>query len=402
MKKLIAISVMLVLIAGAVFAETSVSGAVETHFQLVGNSGQEDAKNHSVGADGNNDSYTIADAWIQLSGQNDEGTMGGALRVKPYYNNSWEGDGIHKANVWWQPIPQLRIFLGKDDDGMFGTDELVSWNYYQAGTAYMSEHDWGLYRDFFPGNWDKFGLAFIIKPVDALEVDVTLNSQGDDRSNADWRTNDLFKAIRVSANYAIDGIGKIFFVYNGPANFDGNPPTYTSDADDDFDGWKTKGQVAASFQLTAVEGFKIQPGFAIKLADTKNWKIGTEDAKNPTHIGLGLWYTGEGFGVKLRGGYILNVDGNEKTTQLVIGVLPYYNISDNVTGFLQFEYNAKTTDDSDDYNDPATITVFPSIRAGFGSGTVAIGVKIQNFNETTTGGKSHTSWAVPVLFAFSF
>jgi hypothetical protein len=401
MKKLIAISVMLALIVGAVFAETQVSGAVETRMRLFGTGGAKDEKAKTWG-DG------IAEGYIQVSAQNDEGTMGAALRLK---DNSY-----HKAFVWWKPIDQIKIFLGQDPDGMFGSDGLVSYNYYGSGTGYLSTHNWDLWRAFFPGNWDTFGLALSFYPTDGLEINLVVptgvesNNNGTHTSYA-WRLEDMYiGGIRVSASYAIADIGKIFFVYNGPNNIEtgairwltnyagawgsgGWDPLYS----DTLDKYKTetKGQIAGSFLLTAVDGFQIQPGVSVVLAN----EDGPSGFKyNPTFIGLGVWYTADAFSVKLRGGYIMNERFNDKRSRLVLGVLPSFKISDSATAYADIYIDQTTVDGAD--KNPMIFGFNPSVKVNMGAGAFGIGVKIENNGQD--GDDARTTVSVPMRFVFSF
>jgi hypothetical protein len=392
MKKIIAISVMFALFAGAVFAETSVSGAIETRIGLFNGSNAEDAK-AKIKGDG------IAEAYFQMSGTNDDGNMGALLRFKG-------GDGAvntHRAFVWWKPIDQVRFFLGRDDDGMFGSDGLVSWNYYASGTGYLSTHNWDKWRAFFPGNWDSYGLAISLWPVDGLEANIVIPTGG---TGTAWRINDMFiGGLRLSINYSIEGIGKLYFIYNGATNIEANgflryasgyslttwDPAYPDAADQ----YKplTNGQVAFSFNLTMIEGLQIQPGFSTVLVKTSEW-----DVKSPMWLGLGVWYDGGEFGVKVRAGYVINERFNEDRSSISFGILPWYKLADNITAYLDVDVQ-KTMIKDDDDNSPMAIAVTPSVKAGFGSGSLGIGIKIENNGAKPT---STTTYSVPVRFVYSF
>jgi len=347
MKKLIAISVMLVLIAGAVFAETSVGGGVDTRMKLL-----------IVDSDGNltTEAVGLGDHFIQLSGQNEEGTLGALLRPARDANNY--------AYVWWQPIPQLKIFLGQNGDGMFGSDGLVSWSYYKQGTDYLSNHDWGLWRDYFPGNWDAFGLALSLYPVEGLSINFafpmgSLGTNSWDEPLQTLDTVDWFRRLEISVDYGIADIGTLFVRYKLPRTGDNGG-----------------GQAHLSFNITAIESLQIQPGVTLRLNE------GTPDIL----IGLGFWFTGDGFGINLRAGAQLLADN---TVKINAGLLPYFALGENATAYVQLETVAT---DSGDLN----MTIYPSLKAFFGPGWIGFGVRI-DFDNASAFGVS-----VPVIFSFGF
>jgi len=348
MKKLIAISVMLVLIVGAVFAETSVGGEVATRMSLVNVDGDGNLTTSADGLDGHH---------IQISGQNDEGTIGGLLRVGK------DDDIKNYAYVWWQPIPQLKIFLGQNGDGMFGSDGLVSWSWYKQGTAYLSQHDWGLWRTYFPGNWDDFGLAFSIYPIDGLSINLAFPMGGMQtawgQSLATQDTVDWLKQLQISVDYNIADIGTLYVRYKLPGTSDG------------------AGQAHLSFNVTAIEGLAIQPGVTLKIND------GTPDVL----IGLGFWFTGDGFGINLRAGAQLKADNS---LEINAGLLPYFSLSDSVSAYVQIEA-IKVTDSG-----VFEMVIFPSLKAFFGPGWLGFGIKA-NFDADGNFGL-----AVPIQFTFDF
>jgi len=450
MKKLIAISVMLVLVAGAVFAETTVSGQATTGLVIVSG---DDAKVTVGGKEVSTKPKTkgsIGDAQITLSGTNEEGTLGGNLRIKADEVGLETGIGFANLFVWWQPIPQVKIFLGIDQDGKFGTDALEGWAYHQGAEGYMNNHDWGFWRTVFPGNWDGFGLALSVYPVEGLDINIVVpTGKTAWRQNTingiqrEWRIDEMYiKGLRLNANYNIDGVGKIMLTYLGQNAVASSEQDYAfplnGNADDTWEGNNTKGLFGASFLLTAVENLQVHVGGSIKIAndDEKcNWgafaKLIDEDCVSPTYIGIGATYSADAFGVKARAAYGMNQEfklpkeitgltydlgGTSKDVSVFnFSVMPYYKL-EKLTIFC--DVGANMTLYSGDVKDQLDISgyteffVNPYITVPLSGGKFQIGLKINNFSKNveldgTVPGylketKSHTTFSVPMAIGFSF
>jgi hypothetical protein len=446
MKKIIAISVMFALFAGAVFAETSVSGGVETRFSVSGDTGKTDGGN----AVKPTMKGEIGTANIKLSGKNDDGTLGGAVKLRGediIRGGSWSGTinatkyseistlagtqtasisgsttsgaWVHTAYVWWQPISQVKIFLGIDQDGMFGTDPLTSWGYHRGSEGFINNHDWDFWRMVFPGNWDGFGLAFSLYPVDGLDINLVIPTGGTswpqatgDQIGKNWRVDEMLVAgLRLNINYAIPDVGKLMLTYIGANAYasTGNPANQNSlgfaDSDADKQKVKTNGMFGASFLLTMVEGFQIQPGISMVLANTSNWKANGDDAKSLIYAGLGVHYTADAFGVKARVAYLMNggpgaptgVDyyGSKDVSHMRFSVMPWYAM-ESLTVFCDIGANMTMVKDSD-----AAVEFFvnPYVTVPISGGKFQAGLKINNFNKYA-GDK--TTWSVPMLLGFNF
>jgi hypothetical protein len=389
MKKIIAISVMFALFAGAVFADTSISGSVETRMSLFRGSNVEDSK-FATTAD---DNVGMAEGKLNLRGTNDDGNMGGAWTIKQA--NPASGQSVVEQYwVWWKPVEQIQLFLGKDADGKFGTDYLVSWNYYGSGTGYLSTHsDWGFWRDMFGGNWDTFGLAISVFAVDNLDLNIIVplsNKSGGGK----WNTSDVFvNDLCLSVSYKIPDTGEIFFTYDGanavnPPSGGGNEltaqPEYKYEA-------RTNGKVTASFRLTMIEGLQVQIGGGMYLA--KNGE------KAPITAGLGAWWDGGEFGVKVRAGYRMNNNFNENISIITVGVLPWYKLTDNITGYADIQVWQTMTKGADSV---MAWYFNPSVKMGFGPGAIGIGLKIDNNGGVKIADKAVTKFSMPIRFVYSF
>ncbi|MDR2718216.1 MAG: hypothetical protein LBB89_09155, partial [Treponema sp.] len=110
MKKLIAISVVFALVAGAAFAADVGVEAI----------GKVDLANGSTLKDAAGDSPKPGTDYssrlrVQASGENDDGTFGGWFR----YQSGIDGDGDQSAfaYAWWKPIEQVKLTIGTNNDG---------------------------------------------------------------------------------------------------------------------------------------------------------------------------------------------------------------------------------------------------------------------------------------------
>jgi len=442
MKKLIAISVMLALIVGAVFAETQVSGGVETRLSV----------NGSNGKDGNGDAIpariggSIGTAYLELSGQNEEGTLGATFRLRNEdivrsttytdYSGGTNPGGLsdtddqgratftipsnawfHKAFVWWKPIEQVKIFLGIEQDGLFDTADLEGWFYHQGGEDFLNNHDWDYWRTIFPGNWDAFGLAISIYPVDGLDINVIVPLGGrnwpqatKDQTEREWRADEMFiDGLRLQVNYAIQGIGKIHLTWMGPNDVAGTglgavtdyaPSTDYEGKKHDKSGYKTKGMFGASFLLTAVDGLQANVGFSTAIANTDT--LG-DSAKSPLNLGFGAAYSHEsGFGVKARGAYLMNVGFADKTTQFFISVKPSYNFG-SATVFCDIGFVFDDYDNKAKFGDDTAVPYWinPYVAVPISGGVFKAGLKIDGTGKTKNV-DDVVKWSIPMLLSFGF
>jgi len=406
MRKVIAISVVLALIAGAAFAQTSISGTVDTRIKLA--SGDSTGGDVTIGGGG------VADAYVQLSGQDPDGKFGGTARILA---NEAE-TGFHRAFIWWQPIPQVRIFLGQDLDGKFSTgDALTDWAFHRGGQGYINRHDWDFWRTVFPGNWASFGLAFSFYPVQGLAINLvvptgepganySLHAKGPDSARA-LRYQDVIGSLRVEAEYALPDIGKVLFSYIGPgADFSDKPTHY--------------GHIGGSFLLTAVENFQAQIGVSTYIENDEK----VHNAANeyyPFMIGLGASFAAGDWGVKFRAALSLfSYIGAQTTTnswQYAVGnalqinrftagtlatfnIMPWYNF-----GVLAAYFDVGADIAKPKPTDAAVQTLFffnPFIVKGIGPGTIRAGLRVESDSRPGNPDGALTTFSVPIQFAFSF
>ena len=150
MKKLIAISVVFALVAGAVFA-VDVTGTVFGHYDVLkGDTGKDSAGNsNKVTAGGGMDRIRLDGA-----GEAGDGAFGGYIRTETHNHSvgkddalqdtNWDGEpdsivvngpGGFYGNAWWKPIDQFKLLIGSNGgDGFIGKEGVTGWMFQQ--TAY--------------------------------------------------------------------------------------------------------------------------------------------------------------------------------------------------------------------------------------------------------------------------
>ena len=385
MKKLIAIAVVFALVAGAAFAETSVSGSISVRARLLQDT-ISDAKDTA------NSNGEVETAYIQLQGQNDEGTFGALARLR---GNDGAGK-FHRAFAWWKPIPQLNIFFGQDPDGKFGPYN--AWSFYQGQESHSHDHDWGAWRAAFPGNWDSFGFAISIYPVQGLEFNIVapIGGVGRGPALASWEaaygnknTEDLFLgSLQLAAVYAIPDIGKVFLNILGPGE---------NIFDDDKNAHY--GQFGLSFLLTAVEGFDAHLGFSTYLPG--------EVDDHPLYLSLIANFNSGDFGLRFRSRFAINAKWGdeyagyanvygEDAMEIGADIQPYYNLG-VVKAFLNIGFiSDKVSKDADPVNQ---FILNPYIRKSMGPGDIRIGLLIKDPDLDTD---KDARISIPVQFTYSF
>jgi len=303
MKKLIAISVMFALVAGAVFA-ADVSATVETRWRVINGDFGGDDKQGPITTQG-----FEAAGYLQASGSNDDGTFGATVRVRA---GAGGGDNaiFHKLFTWWKPIDQFRFWLGRDPDGVLNTNELARWSFH-ATNDFVCLENWAWDMPF-AGNWDQFGAWFSFYLVDGLDINLVLDLE---TRGSPWNptTNSIDSIVinkesdkylpgklQFVGGYALPGIGKAYLVYRGAKLRD-------------TDGGN--GLVNVSFLLTAVDGLRTQIGFSTTIPE--------EGSKHPMYLGLSASYNAGDVGVNLRSQVTLR----ENRTDIKFQILPIYRMA---------------------------------------------------------------------------
>jgi len=419
MKKLIAISVVFALVAGAAFAADISAEVIGMTDIIKGDTGKDYAKN----ADGNviSESHKVgAGGWpgglkrvtVVGEGENDDGTFGGWFRFQQYGAGD-ETVRIH-GYAWWKPIEQLKFQLGANPDGHFGADGMTRWGFYQvAGDVGIPKENWKMSPSFY-GGWAgghaNGGGLLTITPTEGFEINWGIPyAQGGELV-------DVYMKSTLQFAYTADGLGKFALTYqSGRGNVaavDGTPtaagdPEYGWVLNDDDDpsagvtwgpipgtgaagalGGKKAiadpGQLWLFAGLTMIENLEIDIGLGYTLpASGKGVKVktaivqadgeplevtmnavdgGTYNA--PIAIGLGAHYNAGDFGVKARtqvqlaGKYKNGSDDAYKIPMnILFDVLPYYNISDSLSFLFSagIDYTAKSGNEIDKESDYAKV-----------------------------------------------
>ena len=415
MKKIIAISVMFALIAGAVFADTSIGGSVETRFSLARQMG-EDGDDPTMGG-------SIGAAQIELSGSNAEGTLGGLFRLRntdivrttlPWDDSTWSGPWFHRAFVWWKPVEQVKIFLGIDNDGLFDTCDFTGWAFHAGDNDYLFNHHWDFWRQVFPGNWDGFGLAFSFYPIPGLDINLALPTGGVNwpqasdsqvgasrpisNPDSDHPIGMLPGRLRFVANYSLD-FGKISLVYiGGAAAAEKDVPDHIGVITKD-----NNGLFGLNALITAIEGIQIKVGGSVVL----NGKESGQDVDMLINAGLGVAWAGDGFGVKFRAALVTLGDSGMFITG---NIMPYFAVGEKGQVLVDI---GVTNDGFGPKKDDAKLGwyVTPAYRLGIEGGAFKIGLQL--FNNISAGdggskgnisisGDEYVKWNIPMSLSFNF
>jgi hypothetical protein len=387
MKKLIAISVVFALAAGAVFA-ADVSGGVIGTVNFLEGSNAKDANKDSVPMSASADMQRVR---LEGSGENDDGTFGGWARVEanPGYPSSGGEMFTAFGLAWWKPIDMLKLTLGGNPDGFYGKEGVTGWMFYQTAsdtgvvnpnTVWYSPGGYynnGLQtRDAFYGGFGDYALHLTISPADIVDINIAVPFW-----NGGGEAQYIYKKTVAQLDFKLD-FGNIALTYVGAGNTLGytipgvnavyfnpaDPTTYPED-DDDFDkddpdtypsndaSYSADAPtIFAYFGLTAIENLSIDVGIGFPLP-VKNDDVEklTVTRSNPLAVGLGAKFTAGDFGVKARvvasfAGSLkaegdlakyTDEDGNDKDIEplkdplkLIFDILPFYNVSDTLRIFF--------------------------------------------------------------------
>jgi len=346
MKKIIAILVVFAMVATVAFAETTFGGSAEVRWSIAGGA-----------PDIIRTSGAIDNAAFFLSGGNDEGTYGGMAKFvfgghQPNPGRTWEvAPQWYKWDrvfAWWQPIPQLRVFLGFDGDGHFNTANLSRWGHHRMDRGIAVE-DWDA-GDYLLGNWDAFGLALMIRPIDGLAVNFAMNIP---QSAAEYdATNGPLENLQVQASYGLDGVGTFIVTF------------------------KNSGQdrIGLTYQSAGfVDGLSFEVGGNYNLDN------------DIIYVGIGVHYNADVWGVRSR----FFMQPNASFFYLKADIMPFFNFD---FGTLFVNFRVLTVNSS-------TIGwhVNPYLRMPMGGHDFRVGLLLEDHN-----GDGTISWRLPVSMLVNF
>jgi len=384
MKKLIAISVMLTLIAGAAFAQTVVGGNVRMGLQLLAGDSVEGSE---IGAG----RIEIFDMVTNVSFG--DSLNGGMMRLYAKMNQ-WEPALF--GFLFFRPIEQIRIQIGQNPDNDFGSHQISGWgfNAEAQGGAALDQHRLlngvnipartaGWY-----GGFGDLGLAISIFPVpDLLTFNLGIPFVGPAQDSTFLHNrldlNSTYLRTHIQAVVDIEDIGAI----RATAQLRGLA------ANDDF----LIPNIFASFYLTAIEGMGLDIGFAYRKPNTTGSDIVTSSAADVMvpEIGLGFRFTADSFNIKLRAGAVIA----ETYTDMGIHILPSYTIN-NLTILLNAGFGLRIPDADVD----PTIGWFvnPYITTTFGPIRFYGGFQLFDNGAGHDNAPDGLNWAIPISFNVYF
>jgi len=323
MKKLIAISVMCALVVGAAFAEVTVGGKIHLGGQILNGESVTDSSLGTLAVD--SDWYNTA---IAVNFGN--ATAGGKLSIHNF------NPSFYDYFVWWRPIQQLRIQMGVNADGNWGTAEITGWGF--TGEAKnrlgaINEYSGPVFglaharSGFYGGTGETKNISLSLFLIDGLTINLWVPITGDGAG---------FTFSRFEANivYNIEEVGKVTLSYKSNTGYlEGDPVKggsrvkdveYTEklEADEYYyetPSWWVTEQTGTpiaylSFYLTAIENMAIDLGIAYQFpleysydkytkadADGDIWRYTYSYKQNfPIDIGLGYRISLGDFTFKLR------------------------------------------------------------------------------------------------------
>jgi hypothetical protein len=227
MKRLIVISVIFALVAGAAFAEINVGGGVYGKVNVLQGTSEKFWDDGDVLSAGNKDAIRASGGMgrirLEASGQNDDETFGGWLRFETAgYGGGVSGYGL----AWWKPIQQFKFQVGSNGgDGHFGVSEFVRYGFY-AGAADIGvvNESWAFSSSFY-GGFSAGGAILTITPIEPLVINIGIPFFEGGRAEG------IFKQTNAQVAFNIDGIGSLAVTYAGGYEGDSNTAGYSLDAD---------------------------------------------------------------------------------------------------------------------------------------------------------------------------
>lgn len=400
MKKLVAILAVSALVAVGAFAQGfNIGGGTIVSADLMQGDNGEDSEITSSGS---------AVIRIQASGSAETavGTFGAWVRLQP----SWMGFGANhqdwpnnaqptfNGHAWWTPSDVFRLTMGTHPGGWWDMSGRARWGFYRMPNDVFSP-GFGIAHNYAgaPPGWDAAspwfvsagsfnhsfyqghhaGMMFEINPTpDTNLVNIRLNlpmgfgQPHYGMNGAEF--SDLLAAIHAQVQINLHGTGTIGLTYRGV----GTDSHWRGGGEDD------SGAIFAYFGLSAIENIGIDFGVGFHLVD-----------EDPV-IGIGL---AADIGITPEFNLQARVHAEIDTMEdapfgLLFELLPSYNITPNVRGFLSFGLALNSPSEGD-----ATMgfhvgpfvevgsTWGPSFYAGF-----------ELLNITPGGGDSVMRWRVPV------
>ena len=401
MKKMFAISLMLVFILTTAMAEVSISGLVGAGVTIV----ESDSTSTN-----DLDSGGILFGRLQATAENEDGTFGGLLRVQAGIDKNLV-DSVY-AWAWWRPLDMLRLQIGFID--AFAVNDIVGWEFHtndsednniaSAGYGYdeyKGNRDFLLHRStgFYNGTWWT-GAALSLTPLKGLALNIAIPfGPGNrflrgvlDSDKNTYRSYDVYRSIHAQAVYTIEGIGRAAITFRGRDDL----------GTDYIEGGAST--LYGSFYLFAFENMGVNLGVAYTLPVKDKETNITYNA--PVAAGLGLSCGFDDFSLKARfaatfAGSKEAENGNKTIDpfRLGFGINPSYNF-----GILKLFLNTGVSFVSEEEGVKDSYAfgwhANPYITKTVGPGTLYAGVRIESFGKN----KDDTAieWGIPIAIQFEF
>jgi len=394
MKKLIVLSVVFALVAGAAFA-VDIGGDVIGMADIIKGDSGEDSKVGAGGWPGGTRRVSLV-----ASAEDENGVFGGWARLQTYGYHP-DDDGIRTTGyVWWKPIEQVKIQLGMNPDGFYGKDGVTGWGFYQVGgDTDVIKETWQFGGNSFYGGYSINGLLLTLTPIENLSIffGIPYSIGGE--------AKDVYGQMHAQVAYDIGGVGQVALSYAGGL---GDKHNYNNKGD--FDG-ANGGKIFAYFGLSAIEnlGVDIGLGYTMSVKDKDS-----EDVYNaPLAVGLGLKFDAGAFGIKARaqaklGETFTPKGGSEKKGPTIIDfdILPSFAVSDTVTALLSAGLQI-TSPDEGDSTTGWHIEPYVSVKSSWWAPNFYAGLRIESdgVKGKDSAGKETDpiiKWSVPIGIAFGF
>jgi hypothetical protein len=405
MKKLLALSMVLVMAAGAVFAEIAVTGQVDAvviPLQVIAPDEGDTLIGAGVGRDA---TEKYPRARIGVSGGTEQ--VGINFKLQLFANGTTGIDDF--LEVWWKPISQLKIEAGKFvNDTLRGKIGDDNWQKY---TVTMKDPDAIFSR--FKSNWgdnsvntSDVGFMLGLTPIEPLFIGVAVPkleffSGGD---TAAFRTSrytyteygtppgeaktvgniaHTYEKIQIGAGYTIGNIGLFRAQYVGASylissgKFAEAFPNSPGTADPAKLIWLNPlnvRRIEAAFAFTGVEGVVVDLGAKIPL------EIGTFDVvtlATSTNVASSIRYTDY---LKIQAPYQVSLGAGYTADAL------------DIKGRVDAQFGGSIKADGLEYTHGVNINVhlWPSYNLGFATAGLDVGFELIGENETKEGSVTST------------
>jgi len=420
MKKLIAISVVFALVAGAVFA-VDLTGTVFGKGTLIqGDTGKNAAGNSNKATAGG----SMPRVRVDGAGEAGDGEFGGYIR--------YQGDGgvsVNAVYAWWKPMDQFKLIIGENSDAFWGKEGVTGWGFnqmpYDCGIAQNPGvwYGWGMKKDpvtgaadalpdgstpyiggaymhnrytFYEG-WANRGFGVEITPTDMIAINLAIpfdsGLKDSQITNPDKKPANqaayVYKAAQAQLDIKMD-FGNIAISYDG--------------------GYRNSRIIGSAGAIYVYYGgsfgdLGLDVGFSYHL--TGDAELGQQEKAFPLGVGLGVKYVTDSFGVKFRVTAALagHEEGDASDFKYInASVLPFFNVSDNMAAFVNVGVGMVMGHDKLVYGEDSAMGWYfnPYLRVGaewgpsfyFGINAYSDGVK--------RGDATVTNWEVPIALVVSF